>query len=111
MAVINNVVFKMILSDAEITGDNAGKEPGSFSTIIAQVSGNDLSITANQEAYFYIPVNYTIGTQTYTQLSWKILGPAIIATQSGVTYTVADFIMFQSIPTKLSGSIYINTMV
>ena len=70
-------------------------------------SGSDLTIASDQVAIFFVPAKYNINGQSYTQLSWKVQGPATIATVGGVPYTLASNIVFQTMPTLLAGTVYI----
>lgn len=103
--------FRIIAPHPDVTGDGAGKEPGTFQFISARVTDGDLSIALQEVAYLYVDIPYKIGVTSYNRLSWKVVGPALIATPEGIVYSIADYIRFSDIPQEIRGTIYVKSIL
>lgn len=103
--------FRIIAPHPDITGDGAGKEPGTFQFISARVAEGDLNIALQEVAYLYVDIPYRIGSTSYSRLSWNIVGPALIATPEGIAYSIADYIRFSNIPQEIRGTIYVKSIL
>lgn len=103
--------FKLMTTQADITGDTAGREPGNFQFMTAKTREGSVEITNQEVAYLYVDIDYSIGSTSYSRLSWKVVGPAIVATPQGITYSVAEYIQFGQLPEEIRGMLYIKSIL
>lgn len=105
------VNLRIISPIADITGDGAGKEPGNFQFILAKTRQGDVVIHKQEVAYLYVDIEYSIGSIFYNRLSWKVVGPALVATSQGIVYSIADYIQFGQLPEEIRGTIYVKSIL
>lgn len=111
MAKTYEMTFRLMNTNADITGDNAGKEPGNFQFLSAKTQEENVVITQQEVAYLYVDIAYTVGSTAYNRLSWKVVGPATVATPQGITYSIAGYIQFDQIPENLRGTLYVKSIL